>query len=61
MAQHLSYNDWMILVNVAIRKLCGMVADDLPDYLYHDAYNRGITPGIVARKAVAAAKKDMGI
>jgi hypothetical protein len=60
MAQRLSFNDWMAEVDMHLLSMCNMLHDDLPDFLYHDAYMRGSTAKATARKSLASAKKDMG-
>lgn len=61
MVQYHSFDNWKILVNVQLVKLCGMHADDLPDYDYRNAYNRNMSPAETAKKALRNAKKDMGL
>jgi hypothetical protein len=51
-----SFEEWMEQVNAIIKEeVAGMDADDLPDYGYADAYDRGESAKSVARKAVKAA------
>ena len=61
MAQRLSFNQWKRQVDERLVQLCQMNSDDLPDYRYRDAYDYGETVNVTARKALAAAKKDMGL
>lgn len=57
----LSFDDWMKLVDFHIaRMLSGLTSDDLPDYLYRDAYDDGHIPHTVARRAIRAAKNEFG-
>jgi hypothetical protein len=53
--EKLAFEQWMLHVNNAMAKLCGMTADDLPDYDYHQAFEEGRLPRVTARQAVRAA------
>lgn len=43
-------------VNKEVLALCGMECDDLPDFNYVGAFNKGWSPKLTARKVVAWAK-----
>ena len=34
----MTFEEWMQKVNAALVDLCGLEADDLPDWMYADAY-----------------------
>ncbi len=50
------FDVWMAAVNLEIRALTGLEADDMPDYLYHDSYDECDTPAEAARDAIRAAR-----
>lgn len=56
--QQRSYDEWMLAVDANVQRLCGLSADDLPDYCYADAYDDGRSPSEVARAAVRAAREE---
>jgi len=39
-----TFEQWKKKVDVELRKLCGMIGDDLPDVDYYSLYNSGDTP-----------------
>lgn len=51
-----SFEEWMREVNAALLALCGMCADDLPDWRYADDWREGVNPGRSARRAIRYAK-----
>ena len=51
-----TFEEWMIEVNKHLDRKCGMVADDLPDWRYRDAYNAGKQPEVAAYQAIKAAR-----
>jgi hypothetical protein len=50
-----TFEQWKREVDAAILALCGLTADDLPDYGYADAYEDGKSPKATARAAIKAA------
>ena len=48
----MSFDQWMIKVNAAIAKKCGLTSDDLPDDCYADMYDDGLTPNMAAKSAL---------
>jgi hypothetical protein len=54
----LSFEEWMVEVNKQIDRKCGMVADDLPDWRYREAYNAGKKPEVAAYQAIKAARSS---
>jgi hypothetical protein len=57
----LTFEQWKVQVDRHVLEQCGLHADDLPDYRYRDAYEDNVKPATAARKAIMAAKKDMGL
>lgn len=53
----LTFQQWKHQVDAAIVKKVGMSADDLPDWPYRDAYNRGHSPASAASAAIRSAKE----
>ena len=53
----LTFDQWFTIVSKIMNDLCGMGPDDLPDYLYHQAYDNKVSPDRAARAAIKAAKK----
>ena len=60
MAQKKTYEQWSKDVNAHCQALCGLTADDLPDWPQRDMYDDGKSPKQAAKSAIARAKKDMG-
>lgn len=53
----LSFDEWMKVVDYYIAHRCGgLTHEDLPDYLYHDAWEDGTPAPTAARRAVRAAR-----
>ena len=51
-----TFLEWKARVNAVIsRKTGGLTSDDLPDCMYHDWYDEGMTPAEAANEAVEAA------
>lgn len=57
----LTWEEWKIEVNTFVIRKTGIHADDLPDWRYREAYDNGMKPNVAANRAIAAAKKEMGI
>jgi hypothetical protein len=38
------FKNWMIGVNEALYRICGMTSDDMPDYPYYDTFTSGFSP-----------------
>lgn len=49
------FSEWIQRVDNALEAHCGLTSEDLPDYLYADAYEDGESPKKVARRAYRAA------
>lgn len=49
------FDEWKKRVDVAIIAICGLGADDLPDYDYYNAFEAGKDPAAVAKAAIRAA------
>lgn len=54
----LAFEVWMSKVNGHMIQLCGMSADDLPDWGYWDAWKDGMGWGAAARAAIKNARED---
>lgn len=52
------YIMWMRKVDSLIIQKTGLSHEDLPDYCYRDAFDRGEAPSQVATKAIKAARED---
>ncbi len=52
----MTFEQWKTLVNQHINHMCGMFADDLPDYDYWRDWNNGVTARVAAFRAINAAK-----
>jgi hypothetical protein len=52
----LTFDQWMKLVDEHIKHQCGMTSNDLPDWLYWDAWNKGRKPEAAAKAAIKAAR-----
>lgn len=52
-----TFESWMVDVNRVLGKLCGMQADDLPDYDYRVAYEMCKGPVWVAKDVIRNAKQ----
>ena len=50
-----TFTAWLGRVDDALEDTCGLTSEDLPDYLYRDAYEDGESPKRVARRAYRAA------
>jgi len=55
-----SFPSWCAQVDKRISDLCGLGLDDLPDCLYRDWYDAGVSPASAARRAVKQAQADYG-
>jgi len=51
------YDQWKAEIDHFLFALCGLCADDLPDYAYRDAYDDGKSPQATARAAYRAAQE----
>lgn len=56
MAAKMTFESWKKSVDLAVVKLCGLSADDLPDAPYYDWYEKGTMPAQAAKKAIRLAK-----
>ena len=50
-----NFDTWMTMVNLQVERLCGLSADDIPDYCYWDNFDAGISPKVTAEEALEAA------
>lgn len=50
-----SFEEWKRQVNIELARLCGMVADDLPDCDYWMEWQSGTSPLEMAHEALEAA------
>lgn len=57
MTQKISFESWKLHVDLHLQKLCGMLADDLPDWRYLDDYEDGKTSLQSAKRAIKNAKE----
>lgn len=57
----MSFQTWMGLVDLLIRQRTTMGVDDIDDWSYRDAYDRGVTPKQAASRAIQAAKVACGL
>lgn len=48
----MTFAEYMAAVNVYLDRLCGMTADDLPDWKYHDDYEDDVSPLRCAKRAI---------
>ena len=54
----MSFEQWMAKVDAILsRKLCGLTSRDLPDWMYIDAFEDGVSPASAASQALKAAKE----
>jgi hypothetical protein len=56
--EELRFCAWMRQVDRAMTALCGFSSDDLPDYLYRDAFRSRRNPLSVAKSAIRAARNE---
>ena len=54
------YAAWMREVDREVSDLMGLGVDDLPDCLYRDWFNDGVSPHTAARRAVRKARANLG-
>ncbi len=52
-----TFETWMAKVDLVLDKLCGLDSHDLPDWMYCDAFDDGMSPATAAKKALKAAKE----
>jgi len=52
----MTFDQWKKQVDLYLQELCGMEADDLPDWGYRDAWEDDCTPKMAARRAISAAR-----
>lgn len=57
----LTFEQWLKEVDRYVVALCGLGADDLPDWGYRNAYDDGVSPIAAARKAYRAARAEYGL
>lgn len=50
------FEKWKKLVDEHVQRLCGLSADDLPDWDYYSAYEDDVSPAKAAKMAIAAAR-----
>lgn len=53
-ASEAAFAAWMVKVNAALEKRCGVSSDDLPDCCYRDWHEDGYSPSAAAREAIRA-------
>lgn len=59
MGKHsLTWEQWKGAVNAAVVRSTGMSADDLPDWNYRDAFDKGMQPSRAAAAVVRNAKES---
>lgn len=46
----MDFETWMEAVDRELENLCGFSSNDLPDFLYRDAFNDGATPKAIAEE-----------
>lgn len=51
-----TFDEWMVEVNKHLDQKCGMVANDLPDWRYYDAWKAGKKAEVAAYQAIKAAR-----
>lgn len=51
----MTFEQFMVQVNNALVRLCGMTREDLPDYDYATAFEEKRLPRVTARQAIRAA------
>ena len=52
-----TFEVWIKEVDAHIVKKVGLYHDDLPDCLYHDWYEDGVSPSSAASRAIRSAKE----
>ncbi len=53
-----AFKNWMAKVDAILaKKLGGLDSSDLPDWMYFDAFDDGMSPATAAKKALKAAKE----
>lgn len=55
-----SFPDWLADVDDVIEERIGLSRDDLPDWRYWDAWNKGVSPKEAADAVLASACEDLG-
>jgi len=55
------FREWMREVDAYLEQRLGMSSDDLPDWLYRDDYDDGLSPEEAAENAIAYACEEHGI
>lgn len=55
----MEYKEWKCEVNKALIKKIGLSTDDLPDYMYRDAFDNGMTIDEVVREVSAQARRNI--
>lgn len=50
-----TFEEWKAAVNRSVMAICGLGADDLPDYDYYMAWKANFSPEKVAKAALKAA------
>ena len=56
-ATRMDFETWKRAVDAAISRMCGLSADDLPDYCYADEYEDGVSAATTAKRAIRAARE----
>ncbi len=51
------FTEYMNAVNVYLERLCGMTADDLPDWKYREDYDNDVSPLRCAKRAIRNARE----
>lgn len=55
------FDDFMRAVNIWLARHHGLHSDDLPDFLYADAWEDGKSPEATAKRAMRAAQAECGL
>lgn len=53
----LTFEEWQTKVAQAMEKAISLGPDDIPDWDYRSAYDRGVKPESAARQAIKAARE----
>lgn len=54
----LTFNEWMVKVDTALVRVCGLDSDCIEDFGYYDAFDEGMSPTAAAKAALANAGYD---
>jgi Family of unknown function (DUF5419) len=50
-----TFEVWMKEVDRILDTACGLTSQDIPDWMYYDAYEDGVKPTVAAKRALKAA------